>query len=201
MVSQLERVLAATHNRRFLIDVLLLKAFVLNSRQRQPEAHAALAEAVAIAQPGNMVRPFLDADPALDALLPHLSLAGAQADFIAQVRSKRNFTSTAQNQTGGQTLGHANAGAAVQAAAPVEVIVQPQHPDLIELLTLRELQVLRLLVVRLTNKEIAHALGISVGTVKQHTRSVFSKLHADNRRDAIVQARNMGFQFDSSHPL
>ncbi len=58
---------------------------------------------------------------------------------------------------------------------------------------------LRLLAVRLTNKEIAHALGISVGTVKQHTRSVFSKLHADNRRDAIVQARNMGFQFDSAH--
>ena len=80
-----------------------------------------------------------------------------------------------------------------------ETVVQPQHPDLIELLTLRELQVLRLLAVRLTNKEIAHALGISVGTVKQHTRSVFSKLHADNRRDAIVQARNMGFQFDSAH--
>jgi LuxR family maltose regulon positive regulatory protein len=83
---------------------------------------------------------------------------------------------------------------------PKARLVQPQHPDLLERLTQRELEVLELLALRLTNKEIAQALAISPGTAKQHTRSVFQKLHAENRRDVIVQARNMGFHFDAIHP-
>jgi LuxR family maltose regulon positive regulatory protein len=198
MLGQLEQFLAATHNRRFLVDVLILKAIVWNARQRQPDALAALAEAVACAQPGNMIRPFLDAASALDALLPYLKPGADQAEFVERIRKQRNPT----NMTPGRvSIATPMNDAARHVALPVDVAAQPQHPDLIELLTLRELQVLRLLAVRLTNKEIAHALGISVGTVKQHTRSVFSKLHADNRRDVIVQARNMGFQFDSSYPL
>jgi DNA-binding NarL/FixJ family response regulator len=80
-------------------------------------------------------------------------------------------------------------------------LVQPRHPDLIELLTNRESEVLQLLALRLTNKEIAHALGISTGTVKQHTINLFRKLHVENRREAIVQARAMGFQIDTPYPL
>ncbi len=198
MLGQLERFLAATHNRRCLVDVLILKAILWHARQRRPDALAALAAAVAAAQPGRMLRPFLDADSALDTLLPHLRPDPEQAEFVEQIRRERGCT----KPTGAVIIQDKAYGAApVNLSLSREVIVQPQHPDLIELLTLRELQVLRLLAVRLTNKEIAHALGISVGTVKQHTRSVFSKLHADNRRDAIVQARNMGFQLDSPHPL
>ncbi len=206
MLGHLEQYLAAAHNRRFLVDVLILKALLWNARRRQPEALEALTAAVAAAMPGRMIRPFLDADSGLDALLPQLRPGTDQAEFVERIRGER----TRGERSGTDTIGTDTRPGKVYGAAPangsagfapVEVAVQPQHPDLIELLTLRELQVLRLLAVRLTNKEIAHALGISVGTVKQHTRSVFSKLHADNRRDAIVQARNMGFQFDSLYPL
>ncbi len=194
MLGHLESVLTAAHNRRFLVDVYILQAIGWNARQRQPDAVAALAAAVAAAQPGRLIRPFLDADAAIDTLLAHLPPNTQQAEFVQQIRRARAGTTLTP-------LGKPATIPAPATAIPLEPIVQPQHPDLIELLTLRELQVLRLLAVRLTNKEIAHALGISVGTVKQHTRSVFSKLHADNRRDAIVQARSMGFQFDSAHPL
>ena len=194
MLDHMERLLSATHNQRFLVDVLIFKALLWNARRRQLEALAALARAIVLAQPGRMVRPFLDASGDLDALLPHLRPGTEQADFLEQIRSERRRSMRSGT---GVMPDKVHAGAPAAAAAPLEVFVQPQHPDLIELLTLRELQVLRLLAVRLTNKEIAHALGISVGTVKQHTRSVFSKLHADNRRDAIVQARSMGFEFDS----
>ena len=80
-------------------------------------------------------------------------------------------------------------------------MVQPRHPDLLELLTNRELEVLQLLALRLTNKEIAQALGISTGTVKQHTINLFRKLHVENRREAILQARAMGFQIETPYPL
>ena len=145
------------------------------------------------AQPGGLIRPFLDAGSALDLVLQQLKPSAKQEEFCARIRRERAGK--------GVTPARSYIASTANTATLAETIVQPQHPDLIELLTLRELQVLRLLAVRLTNKEIAHALGISVGTVKQHTRSVFSKLHADNRRDAIVQARNMGFRFDTAHPL
>ena len=80
-------------------------------------------------------------------------------------------------------------------------LVQPRHPDLIELLTNREMEVLQLLALRLTNKEIAQELNISTGTVKQHTINVFRKLHVENRREAVLQARVMGFQIETPYPL
>ena len=78
---------------------------------------------------------------------------------------------------------------------------QPRHPDLLELLTNRELEVLQLLALRLTNKEIAQSLGISTGTVKQHTINLYRKLHAENRREAILQARAMGFKLETPYPM
>jgi LuxR family maltose regulon positive regulatory protein len=186
-VSKLERRLAAEHNHRFLIEVLILKA-ILGAAQQPANARAALEEAIRLAQPGGVKRTFLDAPPALDSLLGALHLTGAQAAFVQEIKRLR-ASGEAKDETP-----HAPA-----IKRPV-AIVQPHHPDLVELLTQRELEVLQLLALRLTNKEIALALSISTGTVKQHTRSVFQKLHADNRRDAIVQARSMGFRFDASYP-
>ena len=65
--------------------------------------------------------------------------------------------------------------------------------DLRELLTYREMDVLRLLEKRLTNKEIAHLLGISTETVRQHTVNLFRKLNVGNRRQAIVVAHSRGY--------
>ena len=55
------------------------------------------------------------------------------------------------------------------------------------------MDVLRLLEQRLTNKEIAHSLGISTETVRQHTVNLFRKLNVGNRRQAIVVARSRGY--------
>ena len=60
-------------------------------------------------------------------------------------------------------------------------------------LTYREMDVLRLLNQRLTNKEIARQLGISTETVRQHTVKLFRKLNVENRRQAIVVARALGY--------
>jgi DNA-binding NarL/FixJ family response regulator len=53
-------------------------------------------------------------------------------------------------------------------------------------LTRTEQQVVKLLVKRLTNPEIADQLKITVGTVKNHLVAVFTKLHVQNRQDAIM---------------
>ena len=60
------------------------------------------------------------------------------------------------------------------------------------MLTYREMDVLELLCERLTNKEIAHRLGISVDTVRQHSVHVYRKLGVAGRRQAVVQAYALG---------
>lgn len=56
------------------------------------------------------------------------------------------------------------------------------------LLSEREREVLRLIARRLSNKEIAKALGISPSTVKGHVESLLEKLGASDRTEAAVKA-------------
>ncbi len=64
--------------------------------------------------------------------------------------------------------------------------------DLVEPLTPREMDVLRLLVEGLTNQAIAYALGIKVGTVKGYVQTILEKLNATDRTQAAVKALRMG---------
>jgi LuxR family maltose regulon positive regulatory protein len=59
-------------------------------------------------------------------------------------------------------------------------------------LTDRELAVLRLLDSDLSQREIGAALYVSLNTVKTHTRSIFRKLDASNRSEAVERARSLG---------
>ncbi|MCK5721119.1 MAG: response regulator transcription factor, partial [Gammaproteobacteria bacterium] len=62
-----------------------------------------------------------------------------------------------------------------------------------EVLTLREQDVLRLLLKGSTNKEIANDLFISEKTVKSHLNKIFKKLNVSRRLDAILTAIKLGF--------
>ncbi len=64
--------------------------------------------------------------------------------------------------------------------------------DLVEPLSERELEVLNLIALGLSNREISQKLYISVNTVKGHTRNVYGKLAVKNRTQAIVRAKNIG---------
>ncbi len=80
---------------------------------------------------------------------------------------------------------------------PVEVvndldITQPQkstNPIMIEALSAREIEVLRLIADGLSNGEIAQKLFLTVGTVKVHSRNIYGKLGANNRTQAVTQAQ------------
>ena len=59
-------------------------------------------------------------------------------------------------------------------------------------LTAREREVLQLVAAGLTNAEIAAELRLSPNTVKEHASSMFRKLGARNRADAVVRAQRLG---------
>lgn len=64
--------------------------------------------------------------------------------------------------------------------------------SMVEQLTGRELSVLRLLPSRLTPREIAAELYLSLNTIKSHTRSIYRKLGVQSRHEAIEAARSLG---------
>lgn len=82
---------------------------------------------------------------------------------------------------------HAEADAYVIAAA-----AGSDDPPLVEALTAREAQVLALVADGLSNRAIAARLGVSDETVKFHLASVFGKLGASNRTDAVRRALRRG---------
>jgi len=65
-------------------------------------------------------------------------------------------------------------------------------PAMIETLTPREIEVLRLLAAAYTNREIAEALGTAEGTVKIHVSNILGKLGARDRTQAVLRSLEMG---------
>jgi len=63
---------------------------------------------------------------------------------------------------------------------------------LVEPLSTRELEILRLVSTGLSNKEIADTLVIAEGTVKNHLTSILGKLEARDRMQAVIKARELG---------
>ncbi|MBS1598251.1 MAG: response regulator transcription factor [Bacteroidetes bacterium] len=63
-----------------------------------------------------------------------------------------------------------------------------ETPYQIDLLSVRENEVLQLLAYGLLYKEIADQLGISTSTVRQHIHRIYEKLHVQNRTEAINKA-------------
>ena len=68
----------------------------------------------------------------------------------------------------------------------------PEHTPTHDLLTDRELEVLRLVATGLTNREIAEKLVVTEATVRSHVSNVLSKLHLANRVQATLYALQEG---------
>jgi DNA-binding NarL/FixJ family response regulator len=68
-----------------------------------------------------------------------------------------------------------------------------RHEDVLDELTERELEVLKLAAKGMSNREIARGLGISVRTVQTHLNNVFSKIGVGSRTEAVIYALRKGW--------
>jgi LuxR family transcriptional regulator, maltose regulon positive regulatory protein len=192
-----------THNVYAQIQCHALAAALQDAQGGHAEALATIAQALALAEHGQIVRVFVDLAPQLAPLFAELAADNPAAAFPVRVRNAVLLESeapataaptAAARRADPPAPGHAqrpdsSGGDNPQAAAPPTA----GERDLQELLTYREMDVLKLLEQRMTNKEIAHVLGISTETVRQHTVNLFRKLNVANRRQAIVVAYAMGY--------
>jgi LuxR family maltose regulon positive regulatory protein len=69
---------------------------------------------------------------------------------------------------------------------------QASESELVEPLSGRETQVLRLGAEGLTNQDVASRLFLSLNTVKAHSRNIYGKLDVRSRTQAVARARALG---------
>lgn len=144
-----------------VIEALILLALAHDADKDAPAALAALHRAVTLAQPEGYVRLFIDEGAPMTALLKALR---KQPDAPAYLN--RLFASTT--------------AIATRASQP-----------LIDPLSERELDVLRLLGGDLGGPDIARQLSVSLNTVRTHTKSIYTKLGVTSRRAAVHHAREL----------
>jgi ATP/maltotriose-dependent transcriptional regulator MalT len=65
------------------------------------------------------------------------------------------------------------------------------HPDLLDALSERELEILRLVANGMSNQQIADQMIIALGTVKTHVHNIYGKLGVESRTQAIARARDL----------
>lgn len=154
-----------------LARILILQALGHKALGDLDRAVEYLDRAVLLAAPEKNYRLFMDEGPEISGLLDRLRHRAPE--FVGQV--------LAAIQKEASEIKESSAG------------VSDKNPALIERLSKRELEILRLVDAGLTNQEIAVKLIITLGTTKWHLNNIFGKLGVDNRVRAVKRGRELGF--------
>ncbi|MFZ6026966.1 MAG: LuxR C-terminal-related transcriptional regulator [Chloroflexota bacterium] len=147
-----------------IIEILILRGLAFQGNKDTDQAVAALEKALSLAQPERCVRIFLDEGEAMTRLLCQVRSRQVGSGYAAELLSKIGGTS-------GMT--------------------QPSMQLLVEPLTTRELEVLKLIEAGCSNQDISEQLVISITTVKRHISNLYAKLGVESRTQAIAIGKEL----------
>ncbi|CAG1013974.1 partial HTH-type transcriptional regulator MalT, partial [Anaerolineales bacterium] len=152
------------------LKVMVLQAVTLHMHGEKDKAVHLLSDALALAEPGGFIRTFVDEGLPMAQLLSETASRGVKQDYIGRLLAA--FDAEKQTSTDKSDL------------PPAQALIEP--------LSQRELEVLRLIAQGLSNHEIGKRLFLALDTVKGHNRRIFDKLQVQRRTEAIVRARELG---------
>ena len=145
------------------IEILVLQALAHQMHGDIPAALASLSRALMLAEPEGYVRVFVHEGPPMVALLENAAKHGIAPIYVDQLLKAVGM---AEDQP-------------------------PVKQALIEPLSGRELDVLRLLRTDLSGPEIARKLMVSLNTVRTHTKNIYTKLGVNDRQAAVRRAEEL----------
>jgi LuxR family maltose regulon positive regulatory protein len=147
-----------------VIELLVLQALISQKKKDIDQALEVLGKALSLAQPEGYVRIFLDEGEPMVKLL-------------FQAKAHR--------------IGLGYASELLSALGEVFITELPPAQLLIEPLTLRELEVLKLIEAGYSNQDIADKMVISMPTVKRHISNIYAKLGVESRTQAVSIGREL----------
>ena len=154
-----------------LLLVMAVQSVALFAQGEKEKAVQVLAEALALAEPGGYIRLFVDEGALMAQLLLEAASRGIRPDYVARVLAA--FEAEKRDSEDKPDL--------------------PPAGSLIEPLSQRELEILRLIAQGLSNREIGERLFLALDTIKGHNRKIFDKLEVQSRTEAVARARETGF--------
>jgi LuxR family transcriptional regulator, maltose regulon positive regulatory protein len=166
-----------------LLELLVLEALTFQAQKKNTQALETLQHALKLAEPEGYVRVFVDEGRAMLTLLENALSKNGPQRYLEQLLSAFTETTTVT------PLGLDYMDSKPMYSKPPSVqTVEGLESDLSE----RELTILRLMSGRLSDKEIATQLDLSVNTVKWYARHIYEKLGVHKRTSAVSQARRLG---------
>jgi LuxR family maltose regulon positive regulatory protein len=172
LLAKLVNSAEVSHRNGDLIVYLSLQALATYCCEESDQALTHIARALALAEPEGYVRTFVDLGPAMRELLQLAASTGIRPSYTTRLLAAFPVVSSAEQQL------------------PVPQS-RPAPLAQIDPLTDREVQILRLISARLSNREIAEELYLSENTVKWYARSIYEKLGVANRREAGLRAEEL----------
>jgi LuxR family maltose regulon positive regulatory protein len=151
------------HRTRSVIEISIVEARALQDSGNGAGALACLRRTLELAQAEDYVRTFVDEGRVVAAMLKQVAREGVASSYA------RRLLSAGMRKQSTSRMG------------------QP----LIDPLSDRELDVLRLLATELSGPEIARELVVSLSTVRTHTKNIYAKLGVNNRRAAVRQGAEL----------
>jgi LuxR family maltose regulon positive regulatory protein len=145
--------------------LIAIRALQASLAETQDEGLEYLAEALQLAEGGGFIRSFVEVGEKLIPLLSETRRRGVLPDYVGRIL------------------------AVMMEKAD---IVGEGSAFMIEPLSARELEVLRLVAAGMSNREIAEKLVISTGTAKTHVHNLCGKLGVRNRTEAAMKAKELG---------
>jgi len=163
---------------RNTIEILALQAVALEGMGEEDQAIEALQEALILGEPEGFIRSLINEGEAIGKLLRKVKGRGVEVGYAAKLLDELERESI-RKRTPKEV-------SAPSIESPLVSIVEP--------LTERELQVLRLLRTDLSVPEIANMLFVAASTVRSHTKSIYSKLDVHGRAQAVARAEELGLE-------
>ncbi|OXM16960.1 LuxR C-terminal-related transcriptional regulator [Paenibacillus herberti] len=181
-----------------LLKVNVALAVVLYVLGDKPKALKALRASLMLGEPGGYKRLFVDEGAPMRQLLQEAAAGGMQSDYIEELLGVFDAEQQSEDRLGAQPTQQQSESRTEKQLTRQQgeswLEAQSTHVDelLLEPLSGRELEVLRLIAQGLSNLEISEQLFIALTTVKGHNRVIFEKLQVKRRTEAVARARKYG---------